>query len=109
MTKTLQAPKAVGKFMLEPLEERWHHIKHGEAQRTEPKFPMVKLYSEESVQALMDEAGKRIAELEARLAEPVKLPKTNGYWTEKEKVYEETITLAKRQVRLAGFRCEGDE
>lgn len=52
---------------------------------------------------------QRIAELEAKLANPVLLPKTNGYWTEQEKAYEEAITLAKRQVRLAGFRCEGDE
>lgn len=51
----------------------------------------------------------RIAELESKLAMPVILPKTNGYWTEQEKAYEEAITLAKRQVRLAGFRCEGDE
>lgn len=54
-------------------------------------------------------AEQRIAELEAKLANPVLLPKTNGYWTEQEKAYEEAITLAKRQVRLAGFRCEGDE
>ncbi|EPH0213827.1 hypothetical protein OND23_005527 [Klebsiella oxytoca] len=52
---------------------------------------------------------QRIAELESKLANPVQLPKTNGYWTETEKAYEEAITLAKRQVRLAGFRCEGDE
>lgn len=53
------------------------------------------------------EAEKRIAELESKLANPVQLPKTNGYWTEQEKAYEEAITLAKRQIRLAGFRCEG--
>lgn len=52
---------------------------------------------------------QRIAELEARLANPVLLPKTNGYWTEQEKAFEDAITLAKRQVRLAGFRCEGGE
>lgn len=52
---------------------------------------------------LMD---RRIAELEAKLANPVLLPKTNGYWTEQEKAYEEAITLAKRQVRLAGFSVE---
>jgi len=57
----------------------------------------------------LEAAEKRIAELEAKLANPVLLPKTNGYWTEQEKAYEEAITLAKRQVRLAGFRCEGDE
>lgn len=57
----------------------------------------------------LDAAEKRIAELEAKLANPVLLPKTNGYWNEQEKAYEEAITLAKRQVRLAGFRCEGDE
>lgn len=54
-------------------------------------------------------AEERLAELESKLANPVQLPKTNGYWTEQEKGYEEAITLAKRQVRLAGFRCEGDE
>ncbi|THE51702.1 hypothetical protein DJ485_15375 [Citrobacter freundii] len=52
---------------------------------------------------------QRIAELEAKLANPVLLPKTNGYWNEQEKAYEEAMTLAKRQIRLAGFRCEGDE
>ncbi|HHV6209723.1 TPA: hypothetical protein ACUL2N_004238 [Salmonella enterica] len=54
-------------------------------------------------------AEKRIAELEAKLANPVLLPKTNGYWNEQEKAYEDAITLARRQIRLAGFRCEGDE
>lgn len=55
------------------------------------------------------EAKTLITELEAKLANPVLLPKTNGYWNEQEKAYEEAITLAKRQVRLAGFRCEGDK
>lgn len=55
------------------------------------------------------ELKRRIAELESKLANPVQLPHTNGYWTETEKAYEEAITLAKRQIRLAGFRCEGDE
>ena len=54
-------------------------------------------------------AENRMAELEAKLANPVSLPKTNGYWNEQEKAYEEAITLARRQIRLAGFRCEGDE
>ncbi|WP_352486731.1 hypothetical protein [Citrobacter sedlakii] len=54
----------------------------------------------------LEAAEKRIAELEAKLANPVLLPKTNGYWTEQEKAYEEAITLAKRQVRLAGFSVE---
>lgn len=54
-------------------------------------------------------AEKRIAELETKLANPVLLPKTNGYWNEQEKAYEEAITLARRQIRQAGFRCEGDE
>ena len=54
----------------------------------------------------LDAAEKRIAELESKLANPVQLPKTNGYWTETEKAYEEAITLAKRQIRLAGFTVE---
>ncbi|WP_370605362.1 hypothetical protein [Citrobacter braakii] len=65
-----------------------------------------------NVLALLDEletAENRMAELEAKLANPVSLPKTNGYWNEQEKAYEEAITLARRQIRLAGFRCEGDE
>ncbi|EKP1262983.1 3'-5' exonuclease [Salmonella enterica] len=51
---------------------------------------------------------QRIQELEAKLANPVLLPKTNGYWNEQEKVYEEAITLAKQRIRMAGFRCEGE-
>lgn len=107
-----QALKPVGKFAFESVGARWHHVKHGEAQITLPKLPLMRLYSEDDVQALLDKlevADKRIAELEAKLANPVVLPKTNGYWNEQEKAYEEAITLAKRQVRLAGFRCEGDE
>lgn len=65
-------------------------------------------YVDALVEAL-EKAQQRIGELESKLANPVQLPKTNGYWTEQEKAYEEAITLAKRQVRLAGFRCEGDE
>ena len=57
----------------------------------------------------LEAAEKRVAELEAKLANPVLLPKTNGYWTEQEKAYEEAIALAKQRVRLAGFRCAGDE
>lgn len=37
--------KAVGKFVFEPMGERWHHIKHGEAQHAEPKLPMVPLFT----------------------------------------------------------------
>ncbi len=54
----------------------------------------------------LEAARQRIAELEAKLSKPVLLPKTNGYWTEQEKAYEEAITLAKRQVRLDGFNVE---
>lgn len=71
--------------------------------------PVVKADEAEKLRAKLEVAEKRIADLEAKLANPVVLPKTNGYWTEQEKAYEEAITLAKRQVRLAGFRCEGDE
>ncbi|MGR9928895.1 ead/Ea22-like family protein [Escherichia coli] len=62
-----------------------------------------------TVLALLDELeskDRRNAELEAKLANPVLLPKTNGYWTEQEKAYEDAITLAKRQIRLAGFSVE---
>ncbi|EAN6189217.1 ead/Ea22-like family protein [Salmonella enterica] len=60
----------------------------------------------ESIMEAIDDMKQRIAELEAKLANPVLLPKTNGYWNEQEKAYEEAITLAKRQVRLAGFSVE---
>lgn len=57
----------------------------------------------------LDAAERHIAELESKLSKPVLLPKTNGYWNEQEKAYEEAITLAKQRIRMAGFRCEGDE
>lgn len=60
----------------------------------------------EAEKNMREAAEKRIAELEEKLAYPVLLPKTNGYRTEQEKAYEEAITLAKRQVRLAGFSVE---
>ena len=58
----------------------------------------------------LEKAQQRIDELESKLAKPVLLPRTNGYWTEQEKAYEEAITLAKRQIRLAGFQViEGEQ
>ncbi|HCC76715.1 MAG TPA: hypothetical protein DEQ42_13670 [Shigella sp.] len=63
----------------------------------------------ESIRALveaLESAQRTISALEKKLAKPVLLPKTNGYWTEQEKAYEEAITLAMRQVRLAGFSIE---
>lgn len=68
----------------------------------------VEQYTDQLIEAL-EKAQQRIGELESKLANPVQLPKTNGYWTETEKAYEEAITFAKRKIRLAGFRCEGDE
>ncbi|MGG6083022.1 ead/Ea22-like family protein [Salmonella enterica] len=56
--------------------------------------------------AKIEPMDRRITELESKLAKPVLLPKTNGYWNEQEKAYEEAITLAKRQIRLAGFSVE---
>lgn len=41
----LQKQKPAGKFAFEPVGGRWHHIKHGEAQDTEPKLPLVKLFT----------------------------------------------------------------
>lgn len=71
--------------------------------------PVVKADDFKKLRAKIEAAEKRIAELEAKLANPVLLPKTNGYWNEQEKAFEDAITLAKQKVRLAGFRCEGDE
>ncbi|MFS2057894.1 hypothetical protein [Kosakonia cowanii] len=48
-------PAPVGKFMFEEVDQRWHHIKNGEAQFTEPRLPMVKLYGEETVRKLLEE------------------------------------------------------
>lgn len=56
--------------------------------------------------SILEDADKRIADLESKVSNPVQLPRTNGYWTETEKAFEEAITLAKRQVRLAGFTVE---
>lgn len=78
-------------------------------QRINALNDFMKHFTPATALALLDEleaAEQRIAELEAKLANPVLLPKTNGYWTEQEKAYEDAITLAKRQVRLAGFSVE---
>jgi len=67
------------------------------------------------IEATLIAATDEVADLtkerdEARdkLATPVRLPKTNGYWTEQQKAFEDAITLAKRAVRKAGFTVEGD-
>lgn len=41
----LEKQEPAGKFAFEPLAERYHHIKHGEAQHMEPKLPLVKLFT----------------------------------------------------------------
>lgn len=40
-----EAAVPAGKFVFEPAGQRWHHVKHGEHQFTEPKLPMVKLFT----------------------------------------------------------------
>jgi len=55
------------------------------------------------------ELRSEIAILKAKLAVPVVLPKTNGYWNDEEKAFEKGINLARRAVNKAGFRVEGDE
>lgn len=76
--------------------EKWHYHQLAESEGERANRAETRL----------EAAEKRIAELEEKLANPVLLPKTNGYWTEQEKAYEGAITLAKRQVRLAGFSVE---
>ncbi|WON77534.1 hypothetical protein [Serratia sp. UGAL515B_01] len=44
-----------GKFVLEPLEQRYHHIKRGEYQHTEPKLPMINLFTAPPAPAVPDE------------------------------------------------------
>lgn len=44
-----------------------------------------------------------------KLSKPVKLPKTNGYWDAEEQAFERGIQLARQEIRIAGFRVEGDE
>ncbi|MBL5819883.1 hypothetical protein JBO39_01470 [Serratia marcescens] len=81
---------------------------------TEPQI-YESLYSQEYVSALLAELeakNKRIAELETKLAKPVRLPETyspdpwmgpdpSGTWLDKEDV--------KDSIRTAGFKVEGDE
>lgn len=45
--------------MFEHVGNRWHHIKHGEAQLTEPRLPMVKLYTEGSIKEILKENAAR--------------------------------------------------
>lgn len=57
-------------------------------------------------------AEKAEAELSAareKLLKPVKLPITNGYWDAEEQAFERGIQLACQEIRIAGFRVEGDE
>ncbi|MDA5547590.1 hypothetical protein [Yersinia massiliensis] len=59
-----------------------------------------------------DRAQKAEAALSAaneKLLKPVKLPKTNGYWDAEEQAFERGIQLARQEIRIAGFRVEGDE
>ncbi|EPP3317124.1 hypothetical protein ACT9D3_003903 [Salmonella enterica subsp. diarizonae serovar 50:r:z] len=81
--------------------------KHGSPQlNNEEEVTLIALREYQESRKLLKAAERRIAELESKLSKPVLLPKTNGYWNEQEKAYEEAITLAKRQVRLAGFSVE---
>ncbi|GAA5740977.1 hypothetical protein Sent08_00021 [Salmonella enterica] len=86
--------------LLDELDKKQQYIKLRDQENEDIALTVGKLRVE------LEAAKKRIAELEAKLSKPVLLPKTNGYWTEQEKAYEEAITLAKRQVRLAGFSVE---
>ncbi|CNH34265.1 phage-like protein [Yersinia pekkanenii] len=61
---------------------------------------------------LKERAEKAEAALSAaneKLSKPVKLPKTNGYWDAEEQAFERGIQLARQEIRIAGFRVEGDE
>lgn len=53
-----------GKFVFEPLEGRYHHIKHGEHQHTEPKLPMVRLYTAPPISAPVVPAGWKLVPVE---------------------------------------------
>lgn len=65
-----------------------------------------------SIITLIERIEKAEAELSAaneKLSKPVKLPKTNGYWDAEEQAFERGIQLACQEIRIAGFRVEGDE
>ncbi|MFT8298034.1 ead/Ea22-like family protein [Salmonella enterica] len=94
---------AIAERMLALLDEL-EHYKSREERVT--KLVMDNSTSWDALYKKLEAAERRITELESKLAKPVLLPKTNGYWNEQEKAYEEAITLAKRQVRLAGFNVE---
>lgn len=97
---------AIAERMLALLDEL-EHYKSREERVT--KLVLDNSTSWDALYKKLEAAERRITELESKLSNPVLLPKTNGYWNEQEKAYEEAITLAKRRIRMAGFRCEGDE
>lgn len=58
-----------------------------------------------------ERAKKAEAELSAaneKLSNPVKLPKTNGYWNAEEQAFERGIQLARKEILKAGFTVEGE-
>lgn len=59
--------------------------------------------------AQLEAAQKELSAANERLLNPVKLPKTNGYWDAEEQAFERGIQLARQEIRIAGFRVEGDE
>ncbi|MFM1333184.1 hypothetical protein [Yersinia enterocolitica] len=59
--------------------------------------------------AQLEAAQKELSAANEKLSKPVKLPKTNGYWDAEEQAFERGIQLACQEIRIAGFRVEGDE
>ena len=60
-TLTAPKPELAGKFAFEGVGHRWHHIKRGEQQFTEPKLPLVNLYTAPPAPELITDESLRAA------------------------------------------------
>lgn len=77
----------VGKFVFEPSGERWHHIKHGEHQHTEPKLKLVKLFTAPQKPVVLPHGHKPYL-VRSQTTAPRAAMTANGDWLHRVQVIE---------------------